>query len=84
MSTFPPNSKVLCLLKEDILLRFNIVAGSDAPTTTSRIVVLPEVTEGNKLIFFLLPVSFISGKKFSWFQVTVDESGLESETSQFL
>ena len=41
------NSKVLCLLKEDILLRFNIVAGSDTPPTTGQIVVLPKVTRGN-------------------------------------
>ena len=41
------NSKVLCLLKEDILLRFNIVACSDTPPTTGQIVVLPKVTRGN-------------------------------------
>ena len=41
------NWKVLCLLKEDILIRFNIVVGSDTPPTTGWIVVLPEVTRGN-------------------------------------
>ena len=41
------NQKVLCLHKEDVLIRFDIVAGSDAPTTTGRFMVLPEVTQGN-------------------------------------
>ena len=41
------NRKVLCLHKEDVFIRFDIVAGSDAPPTTGRIVVLPEVTRGN-------------------------------------
>ena len=39
------NKKVLCLHTEDIFIRFDIVAGSDAPTTNGRFVVLPEVTK---------------------------------------
>jgi len=41
------NWKVLCLHKEDVIIRFNIVAGLMIPTTTGQIVVLPEVTKGN-------------------------------------
>ena len=41
------NRKVLWFLKEDVLIRFDIVADSDAPPTTGWIVVLPEVTRGN-------------------------------------
>ena len=37
----------LCLHKEDVFIRFDIVAGSDAPPTTWQIVVLPEVIRGN-------------------------------------
>ena len=68
------NRKVLCLHKEDFLIRFNIVAGSDVPLTNGQIVVLPEVTRGNQLIFVLLPVSFNSGKKFNWLMVMQDEN----------
>ena len=38
------NRKVLCLFKEDVLIKFDIVAGSDIPSTIKRINVLPEVT----------------------------------------
>ena len=41
------NRKVLCLHKEDVNIEFDIVAGSDAPTTNGWFVVLPEVTQGN-------------------------------------
>ena len=41
------DQKVLCLLKEDVIIKFDIVAGLKFPTTTGRIVVLPEVTNGN-------------------------------------
>ena len=39
------NRKVLCLHKEDVIIEFDIVAGSDAPTTNGQFVVLPEVTK---------------------------------------
>ena len=38
------NRKVLCLHKEDVFIRFDIVAGSDVPSTIGRIEVLLEVT----------------------------------------
>ena len=41
------NQKVLCLHKEDVIIKFNIVAGLKFPTTTGRFMVLPEVTKGN-------------------------------------
>ena len=41
------NQKVLCLHKEDVFIRFDIVAGSDVPSTIRQIKVLPEVTSGN-------------------------------------
>ena len=41
------NRKVLCLHKEDVIIEFYIVAGLMIPTTTRRIVVLPEVTKEN-------------------------------------
>ena len=41
------NRKVLCLHKEDVIIKFNIVAGLKFPTTTGRFMVLPEVTKGD-------------------------------------
>ena len=41
------NRKVLCLHKEDVIIKFDIFAGLMIPTTTGWIVVLPEVTKGN-------------------------------------
>ena len=38
------NRKVLCLHKEDVIIGFDIVAGSDVPSTIGWIKVLPEVT----------------------------------------
>ena len=38
------NQKVLCLHKEDVIIRFDIVAGSDVPSPTGWSEVLPEVT----------------------------------------
>ena len=38
------SQKVLCLYKEDVIIGFNIFAGSDVPSTIRMIEVLPEVT----------------------------------------
>ena len=41
------NRKILCLHKEDVFIRFDIVAGSDVPSNTGRISMLQVMQDEN-------------------------------------